>query len=84
MVSHFFWVISVRARCENSLPVREQLFWVREWLSLLLCLHFESYGHFLGPAYRILISVRGCEKSYSRCGYSSTWCESGSLDLLII
>ena len=28
----------------------------------------ESFGHFLGPACRILISVQGCEESYSRCG----------------
>ena len=44
----------------------------------------EPCGHFLGPTCRISISVQGCEKSYSQCGYRSTWCESGSLDLLII
>ena len=44
----------------------------------------ESFGHFLGRACRISISVRGCEKSYSWCGYRSTWCKSGSFDLLII
>ena len=44
----------------------------------------ESFGYLLGPACRISISVRGCEKSYSRCEYRSTWCESGSFDLLII
>ena len=44
----------------------------------------ESLDHLMGPACKILISVRGCEKSYSWYEYRSTWCESGFFDLLII
>ena len=44
----------------------------------------ESVGHLMGPACKISISVRGCEESYSRCEYRSTWGKSGFLDLLII
>ena len=44
----------------------------------------ESLDHLIGPACKISISVRGCEKSYSQCEYRSTWCESGFFDPLII
>ena len=34
----------------------------------------ESLDHLMGPARKIPISVRGCEKGYSQCEYRSTWC----------
>ena len=81
----------MRAWCENSLfgvsivlpSVRTVISGVR-MVAFTFMYALESFGHFLGPTCRISISVQGCKKSYSRCGYSSIWCESGSFDLLII
>ena len=81
----------MRARCKNGIfsasivlsSARTVISGVR-MVAFTFMYALESFGHFLGPACRILIPVRGCEKSYSQCGYCSTQCESGSVDLLII
>ena len=63
--------------------VRKVISGVRK-VAFALMYALESFDHLMGPTCKMSISVRGCEKSYSRCEYRSTQCESGFFDLLII